>query len=90
MSLGAYWSERFQRYVWLTRHALKRAAERDISLDLVLEIIETGTVTKRETSHYWIWKSVENRHDNLLCIAALLDNALIVKTVMHHFEPEGL
>jgi len=29
------------------------------------------------------------RDDNLLCVAALVADAVIVKTVMHHFDPEG-
>lgn len=90
MTTGPFWSERFQRQVWLTHHALTRTLERDIGLDLVLEIVETGTLVEREAGHCWIWKSVQARHDNLLCVAALLGNALIIKTVMHHFEPEGL
>lgn len=90
MTTGPFWSERFQHQVWLTHHALTRAFQRNISLDLVLEIVETGTLLEREAGHCWIWKSVQARHDNLLCVAALLGNALIIKTVMHHFEPEGL
>lgn len=90
MATGPFWSERFQRQVWLTHHALTRATQRNISVDLVLEIVETGTLRERGAGHCWIWKSVQARHDNLLCVAALLDNALIIKTVMHHFEPEGL
>ncbi|MFA7592489.1 MAG: hypothetical protein WCY26_01985 [Thiohalobacteraceae bacterium] len=38
----------------------------------------------------WIWKSVQTRRDNLLCVAALLNNALIIKTVMHHPELDSL
>lgn len=90
MAAGPFWSERFQRHVWLTHHALIRALERNISPDLILEIVETGTLVEREGGHCWIWKSIEAGHDNLLCLAALLGNALIVKTVMNHFEPEGL
>lgn len=89
MTTGPYWSERFQRQVWLTNHAFVRALERDIPVELLLEVIETGTLLEQQSGHCWIWKSVERRHDNLLCVAALLGNALIVKTVMHHFEPEG-
>lgn len=90
MTTGPFWSERFQRQVWLTHHALTRAIERNMSLDLIIEIIETGTFMEREAGHCWIWKSIDSRHDNLLCVAALLADALIIKTVMHHFEPEGL
>jgi hypothetical protein len=50
VSAGPHWSKRFQLRVWLTDHALARAAERKIPLETL---------------------------------------ALIAKTVMHHFDPEG-
>ena len=89
MSGGPYWSARFQRRVWFTDHALARAAERNISVNMLLDVIETGTLREREGGHCWIWKMIEGRDDNLICVAALLAEALIVKTVMHHFEPEA-
>ena len=89
MSEGPYWSERFARHVWLTDHAAARAAERNISVSTILDVIETGILREKEQGHCWIWKAVEGRDDNLLCVAALLADALIVKTVLHHFEPEG-
>ncbi len=73
LSAGPHWSERFQRRVWLTDHALARAAERKISVETLLDVIETSTLREREQGRCWIWKA----------------DALIVKTVMHHFDPEG-
>jgi hypothetical protein len=29
---------------------------------------------------------VTGRDDNLICLAAVLENAIVVKTVMHHWE----
>jgi hypothetical protein len=89
VSEGPYWSERFGRRVWLTDHATTRAAERSIPVATLLDVIETGTMREKDKGHCWIWKAVEGRDDNLLCVAALLADALIVKTVMHHFDPEG-
>lgn len=89
MSGGPYWSERFQRRVWLTDHALARSAERNIPVDMLLDVIETGTLRDQEGGHCWIWKAVEGRDDNLLCVAVLLAEAVIVKTVLHHFELEA-
>jgi len=43
----------------------------------------------KDTARLWLFKSVAGRDDNLLCVAAVLENALVVKTVMHHFEPEA-
>ena len=31
-------------------------------------------------------KRYEDRDDNLLCLAAVLETVLVVKTVMHHFS----
>ena len=53
-----------------------------------LDVIETGTLRESGQGHCWIWKAVEGRDDNLLCVAALLADVLIVKTVMHRFAPE--
>ncbi len=89
MSNGPYWSARFNRRVWLTDHATARAAERNIPLETLLDVIETGTMREKEQGHYWIWKPVEGRNDNLLCVAVLVADAVIIKTVMHHFDPEG-
>jgi hypothetical protein len=55
----------------------------------VLDVIETGTIRESGAGHCWIWKEVAGRDDNLLCVAALIANAVVVKTVMHHFDPEG-
>ena len=29
----------------------------------------------------------QERDDNLLCVAAVIDNVLVIKTVMHHWRP---
>jgi hypothetical protein len=33
----------------------------------------------------WIAKNYVDRADNLLCVAAVLETTLVIKTVMHHF-----
>jgi hypothetical protein len=71
-----------------TTHARKRMAERTISESLLLDIIDTGTLKPKDAQRIWIFKGYPDRGDNLLCIAALLHTALIVKTVMQHFQPE--
>jgi len=55
---------------------------------LLADIVETGRVKYKDERHLWIFKGYPGRTDNMLCIAALLADALIVKTVMHHFTPE--
>ena len=88
MSRGPHWSARFSRLVWLTDHALARAEVRDIPVEVLLDVVETGTLLEKERGQCWIWKSVPGREDNMLCAAALIADAVIVKTVMHHFAPE--
>ena len=80
-------SKRFGRAVKLTDHAIKRMVERNISESMILDIIETGQAKYKDDCHLWLYKGYPDRVDNLLCIAALLSSALIVKTVMHHFTP---
>jgi len=82
-------STRFQLSVHITRHARLRMVERGMDDALVLDIIETGIVKYKDASHLWLFKSVVGRDDNLLCTAVVLENVLVVKTVMHHFDTEG-
>ena len=80
-------STRFDLPVVLTEHARLRMAERNIDAALVLEIIDTGTLKDAGNAHYWLYKHLMDRTDNLLCVAAVVDNVVVVKTIMHHWEP---
>lgn len=79
-------STRFQRPVVVTTHAARRMAERDIDAELLLRMIDWGGLRYQDETHFWAWLEVPARADNLLCAAVVLDDALIVKTVMHHWE----
>ena len=81
-------SARFNLPVVLTEHARLRMAERNIHAALVLEIIDSGTLKEAGNSHYWLYKHLPDRADNLLCVAAVVDNVVVVKTIMHHWEPQ--
>lgn len=81
-------SIRFGLPVVLTEHARLRMAERTMDADLILEIIDTGTLQEAGGAHYWLYKHLSGRQDNLLCVAAVIDNVLVVKTIMHHWEPQ--
>lgn len=39
-----------------------------------------------DATHLWVFKDFSERSDNLLCAVLVLEDQLIVKTVMHHFE----
>jgi len=80
-------SRRFQRPVQITRHAQERMLERGIDEALLLELIETGTAKYKDATRLWLFKAIAGRNDNLLCIASVLEANLVVKTVMHHFDP---
>lgn len=71
----------------LTPHALQRAQERRISLDLIQDIIDHGVQMEANPGHFWFYKHVADRADNLLCVAVVIDNVLVIKTVMHHWRP---
>jgi len=79
-------STRFQRPIVITRHARERMARRCISEALIFEVVETGTAKYKDAAHLWLYKAIAGRGDNLLCAAVVLDDALVVKTVMHHFD----
>ena len=79
-------SHRFHLPVVITVHARERMAARDMSEELLLDIIETGVDKVAGAGHHWIYKEYRGRKDNLLCVAAVIDQVFVVKTVMHHWE----
>jgi hypothetical protein len=79
-------SDRFNRAVIITRHAAQRMLEREISDDLLLQVIEIGQIRHSDVDRLWVWLQVPQRNDNLLCAVLVMEDAVIVKTVMHHWE----
>ena len=79
-------SQRFQLEVVLTVHARERMMAREMTDALIFDIIETGVDKDTGGGHHWLYKHYPERHDNLLCVAAVIDDVLVVKTVMHHWE----
>ena len=80
-------SVRFHLPVVLTEHAKSRMQERGVGEALIVEIIDTGTLKDAGSGHYWLYKHIDSHDDNLLCVAAVIDNVVVVKTIMHHREP---
>lgn len=80
-------SARFNRPVVLTRHAVQRMAERRIDERLLLRVIDEGEQRFSDATHLWAWLAVPERNDNLLCAVLVLEDMVVVKTVMHHWEP---
>ena len=79
-------SNRFQRPIVISSHARMRMAERDISEAMLLEVIDSGDTRYKDATHLWAFKEFPERHDNLLCAVLVLEDQVIVKTVMHHFS----
>ena len=81
-------SKRLQMPVVLTEHAKTCMVERDLSPALILDIFDNGNQKEAGGPHYWLYKHFPDRQDNLLCVAAVVENFLVVKTAMHHWEPQ--
>lgn len=82
-------SGRFDLHVHVTRHAAERMTERNISHNELIELLDTGTTRYKDDARLWIAKAMKDRDDNLVCAAVILEDRLIVKTVMHHFQWEN-
>ena len=81
-------SLRFGLPIQITRHAKDRMAERGISTVLLLDLIETGAAKHKDEKRLWLFKHYPERSDNLICAAAVLEDCIVIKTVMHHFQLE--
>lgn len=81
-------STRFNRTVILTRHAIQRMAERHITDAELLAVIDTGDTRYKDESHLWVSKHLAGRTDNLICAVLVLEDTVVVKTVMHAFTLE--
>lgn len=78
-------SNRFQRQIVISAHAAIRMKERDISEAMLLEVVDLGETRYKDATHLWAFKEFPERHDNLLCAVLVLEDCVVVKTVMHHF-----
>lgn len=79
-------SIRFQLTVVISSHAKIRMVERDVSEAMLLEVIDFGEARYKDATHLLAFKEFPERHDNLLCAVLVLEDHVVVKTVMHHFE----
>jgi hypothetical protein len=53
---------------------------------MLLEVIDLGETRYRDSSHLWAFREFPERNDNLLCAVLVLEDAVIVKTVIHYFS----
>jgi hypothetical protein len=52
-------------------------------------VIDTGETKYKDETHLWAYKHLDNRTDNLICAVLVLENFVVVKTIMHNFELEA-
>jgi len=60
--------------------------ERSIDEATLLDVIEAGDVRRSDAGHLFIFKPMADRHDNLVCAAAVEEDHLVVKTVMTNWR----
>jgi hypothetical protein len=84
--MNLMFSQRFKRAIVLTQHATQRMIERHISHEQLLEVIDTGETKYKDAAHLWAFKHLPNRLDNLICAVLVLEDSVVVKTVMHEFS----
>ena len=63
-------------------------AQRNVTDVMLLALLAEGAVRHKDESRLWVAKSFRGRDYNLVCAAVVLEDRLIVKTVMHHFRWE--
>ncbi|MCS2609132.1 DUF4258 domain-containing protein [Halomonas dongshanensis] len=83
------YSPRFEKYIHVTRHARERMASRNVSEDELAILIEKGALKYKDATRLWAAHHFGNRSDNLVSVAAIIEDKLVVKTVMHYFHWEG-
>jgi hypothetical protein len=81
-------SVRFKKTVVLTHHAKTRMVQRSISMEELLDVVDTGDTRFKDDTHLWAYKNLPGRTDILACAVLVLEDAVVVKTVMHDFVLE--
>ncbi|RCV89395.1 DUF4258 domain-containing protein [Billgrantia montanilacus] len=51
-------------------------------------MLDIGDTRYKDSMRLWIAMSVADRQDNMICAAVVLEDRLVVKTIMHHFSWE--
>ena len=86
--MADFFSVRFGKSVWITKHALESMRRRNVDPALLIQVFENGDVKRRDDMNFWIFKHIQERTDNLICAAVVEQAALVVKTVMVNWELE--
>ncbi|MFP4076282.1 MAG: DUF4258 domain-containing protein [Halochromatium sp.] len=86
--MSSWLSERFSKWVHMTHHAMHRMTQRGLDQEMIAALIETGGVKQKDIEHWWIFKELPGRDDNLVCAAVISRQAMIIKTIMTHWEEQ--
>jgi hypothetical protein len=57
-------------------------------MDELLVVVDTGDTRFKDDTHLWAFKNLPGRTDNLVCAVLVLEDVVVVKTVMHEFVLE--
>ena len=65
-------------------HVLARMKMRDVSIEEIVDVVETGSIKPKEADHkFWVFKHFEHREDNLISVSLAIEGEnLIVITVL--------
>ena len=74
----SFYSNRFEKNVWLTNHAIETMVKRNIILPEIKTLLESGEYRENKDSHGWIYFEFPERDDNLVCAAVIDADAIIV------------
>ena len=80
------YSKRFGLNVRITRHAMQRMKERKVSEDELFLLLKNGHIKRKDAQRCWVYAALPGREDNPVCAAIVLEDELIVKTVMIRWE----
>ena len=86
--MADFFSKRFGKNVWVTKHAHESMQRRNIDAATLERVIEEGEIKRRDELNFWVFMSIQERSDNLICAAVVEQAALVVKTVMVNWELE--
>lgn len=81
-------SARFGMNVVVTDHAKASMRKRNVSEIVLQHIVENGEIRYKDASHIWVYAHIEGREDNLICAAMVIENVVVIKTVMINWELE--
>jgi hypothetical protein len=73
----------------VTDHAEERMKNRNIGKDVLVEILESGSVIPKDSpTHFWVYKVLGGRKDNAICLSiSIEDPHLIVITTLINWRP---